>query len=102
MDDRELERELRETLRRTQAPAGFSARVFERTSGKAAAAAWWRRPALAWSLASVLLVSAVGGTEAWHAHHERVEGERAKAELMLALRITGQKIQFAQSKLRGE
>ena len=106
MDDLELERELREAFRRTEAPAGFSARVLERTvgrrSGEETPGAWWRRPALAWSLASVMVVAAVGGTELWRAHEERVEGERAKAQLMLALRITGQKVQFAQSKLREE
>jgi hypothetical protein len=105
MDDLDLERDLRQAFRKTEAPAGLTARVLQRTVARTTSEehiAWWRRPALAWSLASVLVLGAVGGTESWRAHEQRVEGERAKAQLMLALRITGQKVQFAQSKLRQE
>jgi hypothetical protein len=97
MDD--FERQLKQAMARKDAPVWFEAKVL---------AAVERQPQSAWSffrlrwaaaaVASVLLVSGI----AWQQRQEsqeRVAGERAKAQLELALRITSQKLQHIERQL---
>lgn len=91
MDD--FERQLKSAMARKDPPAWFEARVL---------AAAERQPERRWQLwrprwavaafASLMLVSGI----AWQHEREvqeRIAGERAKAQLQLALRITSQKLQ---------
>ncbi len=56
---------------------------------------------LRWALAgAVCLMLAIAGIEYRQAREERARGEAAKDQLMLALRLAGGKLQYAQSKIQ--
>ena len=104
MRDR-LENELREALRRQDPPPGFAERVLAAAEGAQAAPraglletvrAWFRGPAARWA-AAVCAMLLVGVAVEQRREHEK--GEQAKAQLMLALRITGAKLSLAQAKV---
>jgi hypothetical protein len=90
-----LERELRDALERKSPPAGFAESVMKKIEQEGRAqlpvrhANRWRAVA-----AATLLTAVIGG---WAAHQaaERREGERAKEEVLLALRITSEKLSDA-------
>ena len=57
---------------------------------------WWRAVA-----ASVTLTALVGAGAAYQDHQRRIrEGEQAKEQVMLALRIAGEKVRYAQTEVR--
>ena len=91
-----LENDLRNALRRESPPAGFASRVLQRIEHEHAPKRnrWWRAVA-----ASVTLTALLGG---WAAHtvHERREGERARDQVLLALKIAGEKVRYAQQEVR--
>lgn len=94
-----LDDELRSALRRVDAPAAFHERVMGKVAGVPP-----RRRQHGWILriaASAILVSllAVSGYRFTEAERERRDGEAAKAQLMLALRITADKTQIARTAL---
>jgi len=95
-----LDNDLRSALRRVPAPEGFADRVLSRVKSaerRPAAAPWWRAVA-----ATLLLAAILGG---WGAH-EMVErrreaaGQLARDQVLLALRITGEKLSQAQRGVR--
>jgi len=92
-----MEKELRNALRRKEPPADFAQRVMKEINRgprtEARGQRHWRAVAAAFTL-TVLL----GG---WTAHTiaERRAGERAKDEVLLALRIAGSKVRYAQSQV---
>jgi hypothetical protein len=92
-----LDDELRDALRREEPSAGFANRVLARTERRAAGS-WfgaWR-----WSLAGALsILLALAGFE-FRREQQRAAGERAKQELLTALRITGSKLQLVQRKVQ--
>ncbi len=100
-----LENDLKRTLRPESPAPGFASRVMERIEAegrplpRSQAAShrnrwWWRAAA-----ASVMLTALAGG---WTAHEirQRREGERAKEQVLLAMRIAGEKVRFAQQEVR--
>jgi hypothetical protein len=97
-----LENKLREVLKREEPPAGFADRVLARTI-ETKPNAWtgiFARRGLQWRLAGALCLALVfGGIEYRHVQEERARGEAAKEQLMLALRIAGDQMQFVQSKI---
>jgi hypothetical protein len=101
-----LEDELRKALRRESPPDGFAGRVLSR-SAQAVSAKHHRRWSvlfgtrrLRWAAAAAIcMVLAGAGLDYWNQQKERARGEAAKAQLMLALRITGSKLQFVQQKI---
>lgn len=94
-----LDDELRQALRREEPPPGFAGRVLARVESAERGRRWWAWPRLSWAaaLAATLLLTA--GIEFQHQRHVRAEGERAKEQVMLALRITGSKLQFVKEKI---
>ncbi len=100
-----LDDALREALRREEPPEGFAGRVMARIEArKERAGAWdglmaaWRGPRLRWAGAlagAVLLI----GTAAYQ-ETQRAEGEQAKRQVMLALRITGAKLDLARARIQ--
>jgi len=100
-----LDDALREALRREEPPEGFAGRVMARIEARGQRAGAWdglmagfRGPRLRWAgaiAAAVLLTGAVGYQE-----RRRAEGERAKSQVMLALRITGVKLQYARARVQ--
>ena len=100
-----FDNELRQALRREEPPDGFTERVLARAgrlprrSGVwPSIAGWFRLPAVRFAavVASLLLVIAV---QEYRVRQARAEGERARAQLMLALQITGGKLHTAQQKV---
>jgi hypothetical protein len=95
-----LEHDLKHALRRESPPEGFARRVMQRLDHAAEADAprrrpvWWRAAA-----ASVTLGLVLGG----YATHKAVEhrrGEQAKEQVLEAMRITSEKMRYAQQEVR--
>lgn len=93
-----LENDLKRALRR-QAPApGFADRVMQRIEHDERPKrrpVWWRAAA-----ASVTLAAILGGY-ATHRVVEHRRGERAKEQVLTAMRIAGEKVRYAQQEVRG-
>lgn len=102
-----LEHALQDALRREDAPENFAAKVLTRVARKSAETepqhSWisiFSRAALRWAaFAAVSTCLALGGIHYRHLQRERAQGEAAKQQLMLALRIAGTKLQLAKSKV---
>ena len=92
-----LEDTLRQALRREEAPDGFAERVLARVASPVAKPGpWvWLRWAVAASLPLVLLLALQYNTE----RRRRAEGELAKAQMLTALRITADKLEYAREKV---
>ncbi len=104
-----LEDELRKTLQRVEPPAGFAERVMARAANQERSrekATWpwldlFRNRGLQWAATCALcLAIATGGIVYHHEEVRRAQGEEAKQQLMLALRITASKLQVAESEVR--
>jgi hypothetical protein len=99
MDD--FERELREQLRTRETPAGFAARVMARVPERRASSWKWfgfGMPVWRWAVAALLVAGmVVGGVE--HDRQQRIAGERAREQVLLALRITGSTLRDVQTKV---
>ena len=80
-----LEQELAQALARKEPDAGFDARVRERIH---------RRPR--WLAIAATLLVMVGGGEAWRQH----QGQVAKEQVMMAMRIAGGKLSRVQTHLK--
>ena len=91
-----LENDLRRAMRRVPAPEGFAERVLARVKEprRDSHPAWWRAAAATFLLAAIL-----GGWEA-HQTMRRREGERAREQVLLALRIAGMQVARAQAVAR--
>jgi negative regulator of sigma E activity len=120
----ELEKALRETLRRTEPSPDFTARVMARLAEQPEAepveqlsedAHWWQRlagrfadwfqmPQLQWvtagALACILLAATFSVRQYRERQRELAEGEHAKEQVMLALQIASAKLNAAQRKVR--
>jgi hypothetical protein len=95
-----LDHALKEAMERKQPDPGFANRVMaairESENGKRKTEnRTWR--ALA---AGVVLTAILGGWAAHQAAERRAEGEKAREEVLLALRITSQKLRTAQDHVR--
>lgn len=87
-----LDDELKYALRREEPPPGFADRVLARAEARQPARRWW--PV---AIAATVLLAA--GLEFEHERRLRAEGEQAKQQVMLALEITGSKLQFIKEKI---
>ncbi len=95
---------LRDALRREDPGEDFTRRVLaaarrERPSWRERLAGAFRLPALRWATAALAILLTVGGVEYRHEQRVRAEGEAAKEQLMLAMRIAGTKLHLAQTKV---
>jgi hypothetical protein len=92
-----LENDLKRALRRQTPAPGFAGRVMQRLEKgeKPKRLGWWRAAA-----ASVTLAVLLGGY-ATHRVVERQRGERAKEQVLTAMRIAGEKVRYAQQEVRG-
>ena len=91
----QLDNDLRQAMRRVPAPEGFAERVLARVNEprREPRPVWWRAVA-----ATLLLGAILGG---WGAHEmRRREGERAREQVLLALRIAGTHVARAQHEAR--
>jgi len=109
----------RGAMRREEPPEGFTARVMARVKAEEAERSAavgvpaparlglaarirsaFRVPQLRWATALAAIVLAVGVTEYRSETEKRAEGERARDQVMLALRITGGKLRMTQAMVR--
>src|ERR1051325_7356279 len=87
-----LENDLRQAMRRVPAPEGFAERVMSRVNAprRQSHPARWR------AIAATLLLGAIIGSWGVHETLERRRGERARDQVLLALRIAGTQVARAQ------
>ena len=90
----QIERDLREALRRREAPPGFAERVLAKTQQPET-----RRHSWVWLAAAALVLLMIGGIGIVQEQRRQAEGERAKEELMVGLGITGSKLRDVQERL---
>lgn len=97
-----LEDKLREVLKREEPPAGFAERVLARAS-ETKRNAWTEILAsrgLRWGLTGALCLTLLTvSIEYRHAQEKRARSEAAKEQVMLALRIVGDQLQFVWSRV---
>ena len=101
--------ELKGALRRREPPEGFAEKVLDRvaienaTQSAPQRESWLRfvtQPLVRWASAAALAGALIaGGIHYRNVQRERAEGEAAKQQLMLALRIAGTKLQLAKTKV---
>jgi hypothetical protein len=99
-----LEDELKSALRRQEPPPGFTGRVLSAAHAPRTHQPTWKerlalplpRTKLYWATACVLacVLLAASGAE----YRRRQQGELAKEQVVLAFRIAGEKLSFAQRK----
>ena len=93
----QVERDLREALRRREPPSDFADKVLARTRQSESVR---RRPMWSWlAAAAAVVILIVGGGAFMQEQRRQAEGARAKEQLMVALRITGSKLHDVQVKL---
>jgi hypothetical protein len=94
-----LDDELRSALRRQEPSPDFTERVLARVSAarvRPAPRSWLSWPATRWVAAmAALLVLALGALE-----YRQQQGERAKSQVLLAVRIAAHKLNKAQKKVQ--
>lgn len=90
-----LEHELRAALRRKRPAPGLAERVLARAHEVPERRHARRAP---WAVAASLLLAVT--LAGWGAHR-RAEGERAREQVLLAMRIAGSKVAYAQQQVRG-
>ncbi|MGH9395756.1 MAG: hypothetical protein ACRD18_02750 [Terriglobia bacterium] len=89
-----FEDELRSLLRRQEPPEGFARRVLDRLKSrpKPRSRRFWNvrpmRPAFRWAAAAALVCALLGMGVARYRERQRDRGRMARAEVILALRIT--------------
>lgn len=97
----DLERELREQLALRSAPPGFTRKVLARLD-ESHRPAPFRIPAWRWIAAAAVLTAtaSLAGGHWEHQREQEIAGRRARAQVMLALHITGSALQQIQLKVQ--
>lgn len=100
MDD--FEEKLKKALQRKSPSRDFSARVTARlakgTIEKERRTPQWRSY-FRWAMAAALILASTG-TFTYYQRREREQGEAARQQVLIALRITNEKLQIAQHKVQ--
>lgn len=103
-ENKSLETELRQALRREDPPDWFAEGVMARVRAERAKPRlnWWTSPGgwMRWTAAVATLAVVFGGVRWEQIRRERAQGEEAKAKLILALRVTGEKLRMAQVRVQ--
>ena len=98
-----LDEQLKNALRRVDSPPGFAERVLAQAKGerRPVRGSFWRAPMLRWAVAAVVIIAAsVGAFEYRREQRARAQGEAAKQQAVIALRIAGAKLKLAQAKVQ--
>lgn len=116
-DDGAFEERLRSELRVRPAPAGLAARIDDRIEAQAESSNTpasprpfglrllprfhtpLHTPLLRWAVAAMLLVSVAAGGYVEHQREQRIAGEHARQQVLLALRITSSTLQAVHHKV---
>jgi hypothetical protein len=100
--------DLRRTLRRVEPPAGFAERVLERAAGGDAPATAARHersrvllrdPMVRWATAAALAIAVTSGGVWYRAEQRQAQGEEARRQVLIGLRIASDKLQSVQLKV---
>jgi hypothetical protein len=101
-----LEDALQSSLRRQDAPDGFSARVLARVTAQNSTpvrrVSWltlFSQPIIRWAALAAVATAMILGIHVYNLRREQARGEAAKQRLMLALRVAGSKLQLAKAKV---
>jgi hypothetical protein len=98
----DFEDQLREALRPPDVPAGFANRVLAKLPEAYPAVP--HRPMLrrvaVWAAAVLVCAASLTGWQIERTRQQQRRGEKAREQVMLALRITGNKLNQAQSRVR--
>lgn len=96
-----LDDALRESLRREDPGADFTRRVLARAAAaRPAKRSWWAPPLVRWATAGALACAMLAaGLQYQHERRLQAQGEAAKQQLVLALRIAGTKLEMARAKV---
>jgi hypothetical protein len=94
---RDFEDQLRESLRRTEPPAGFADRVIARAAAERDDN---RRRWTRWGVAGAMAASLFAGALGIGQWRERQRGQEAREQLLQAMEITGSKLQRIQKKIQ--
>ena len=96
--DHEFEEELRQGLRQRNAPTGFADKVLSSVPQRRHLQQR-RWPIWSWAMAAAVVVTAVLGARVEQQHQQRVAGEHAREQVLLALRITNSTLQAVDHKI---
>ena len=105
---KDIDQELKQVLRRCEPAGDFADRVLARLEQQRAQTVvrpklrLLYRPMLRWTVAAVVIIS-IGIGFAYQVHERRVETAEAiaaKQQVMLALRITGNKLRVAKQRVK--
>ena len=91
----QFEHDLRESLRHRDPPPDFADKVLAKARESRAGG----RSSRTWLAAAALVVLMVGGGLFVQEQRRRAEGERAKEQLMVGLRITSSKLRDVQERI---
>ncbi|HEY0593982.1 MAG TPA: hypothetical protein VGF40_19580 [Thermoanaerobaculia bacterium] len=91
-----FEEQLRQALRRPEAPEGFAGRVLARVGEETSARGHSHARRRALGAAAAVLVLALGGWGSWRVEQQR-RAERAAEDAVAALRIASEKINLART-----
>lgn len=96
----EFEPSLRRALRRRQPPPDFADRVLARVRVRKSEEGRHRRPRwVAACAAAAAIIALVGGGAVYRENWQRARDERAKEQLLYALRVTGSQVRYLQARL---
>jgi|SRR5580765_892123 hypothetical protein len=93
----QFERDLRESLRRREPPPGFAEKVL--SMSRMSRESETRHTARPWLAAAAAVVLMIGGGIFVEQQRQQAEDEKAKEQLMVALRLTGSKLRNIQERL---
>ncbi|MBI5282684.1 MAG: hypothetical protein HY858_13450 [Candidatus Solibacter usitatus] len=98
----DFEQELKRALGRQQPPAGFAQRVMARVERRRPSPASYRiGPRWAqWAVAASLIVASATGTSWYRQRQERARAEEARQQILLAMRVTAEKIGHVQQTIK--
>ncbi len=91
----EWEDNLRESLKRTEPPAGFSDRVMAKLPVRSSR----QPPVSVYAVLAASLVVLLFGANVYQQHQQQRQAEKAGRELMFALRFTAEKLAIVQARL---
>lgn len=97
--DAEFQQMLRDALRARAAPSGFAERVMARAHSQPRRRGLAQFPSSLRAIAAVVLLSIAVGGYFVHQHQRRIAGERARQQVLLALRITSTTLQDVRNRI---
>ena len=96
-----IESQLKDVFRRTAPPPGFASRVLARIEADRAGASLRRRWMTRALAAAALMAAMIGGWAVHLTERRRAEqGEHARQQVLVAMRIVGSKVAYAQREVR--